>query len=53
MAQCNKFTCDGCGFSVNYWDDGNRYLECPAGTRHYLYHPRDIYETDFIHNASL
>jgi hypothetical protein len=50
MAQCTKFTCDRCGFSVDWWDDGNRYLEWPTGMRQYLYHPRDISETDRIMN---
>src|SRR5260370_40862000 len=50
MAQCIKFICDRCGFSVDRWDDGNRYLEWPAGTRNYLYHPGDISETERIMN---
>jgi len=50
MAQCTKFTCDRCGFSVDWWDDGNWYLEWPMGMRHYLYHPRDISETERIMN---
>src|SRR5262249_35297245 len=48
MAQCTKFICDHCGFSVDWWDDGNRYLEWPAGVRNYLYHPRDSSETDRV-----
>jgi hypothetical protein len=50
MAQCANFTCDRCGFSVDWWDDGGRYLEWPAGNRNYLYHPGDISETERIMN---
>jgi hypothetical protein len=50
MAQCTKFICDRCGFSVDWWDDDSRYLEWPAGMRYYLYHPRDIAETERIMN---
>jgi hypothetical protein len=50
MAQCTKSTCERCGFPVDWWNDGNRYLEWPAGMRHYLYHPRDISETERIMN---
>jgi len=50
MAQRTKFTYDRCGFSVDYWDDGNRYLEWPAGTRNYLYHPGDAFERERIMN---
>jgi hypothetical protein len=46
MAGCYTFTCDHCGFSVDSWEDGNRYLEWPIGTRNYLYHPADIKETE-------
>jgi hypothetical protein len=46
MGECIKFTCDHCGFAVNWWDDGNRYLEWPTGTRNYLYHPGDRSKTD-------
>jgi len=46
MAGCYTFTCDRCGFSVDSWEDGNRYLEWPIGTRNYLYHPDDIKETE-------
>jgi len=31
MAACTGFTCDHCGFSVDFWDDGNRYLKWPPG----------------------
>jgi hypothetical protein len=50
MAQCTQFSCDRCGFYVDWWDDGNRYLEWPTGMRHYLYHPSDISETERIMN---
>jgi hypothetical protein len=50
MAQCTKFICDQCGFSVDWCDDGNRYLEWPPGIRNYLYHPADIPETERIMN---
>ena len=50
MAQCTKFICDRRGFYVDWWDDGNRYLEWPAGTRNYLYHPRDRAETERVMN---
>jgi|SRR3982074_2141871 hypothetical protein len=46
MAGCYTFSCDHCGFSVDSWEDGNRYLEWPIGTRNYLYHPSDIDETE-------
>jgi hypothetical protein len=46
MAGCYTFSCDHCGFSVDSWEDGNRYLEWPIGTRNYLYHPSDIGETE-------
>ena len=46
MAGCYTFTCAHCGFSVDSWEDGNRYLEWPIGTRNYLYHPADIDETE-------
>jgi hypothetical protein len=46
MAGCYTFSCDHCGFSVDSWEDGNRYLEWPIGTRNYLYHPSDIHETE-------
>jgi hypothetical protein len=46
MAACTKFTCDECGFAVNCWDDGNRYLEWLPGTRNYLYHPGDRSKTE-------
>jgi hypothetical protein len=39
MAAGYKFTCDTCGFSIEIWDDGNPYIEYPAGERHYFYHP--------------
>ena len=29
MAGCYTFSCDHCGFSVDWWEDGNRYLEWP------------------------
>jgi len=31
MAGCTGFTCDHCGFSVDFWDDSNRYLKWPPG----------------------
>lgn len=46
MASCTRFTCDQCGFAIDCWDDGNRYLEWPGGTRNYLYHPSDGHKTD-------
>jgi hypothetical protein len=46
MAGCHTSSCDHCGFSVDWWEDGNRYLEWPIGTRNYLHHPSDIEETD-------
>ncbi len=46
MAGCYTFSCDHCGFSVDSWEDGNRYLEWPIGTRNYLCHPSDIDETE-------
>src|SRR5258708_36881283 len=46
MAGCYTFSCDHCGFSVDSWEDCNRYLEWPIGTRNYLYHPSDIDETE-------
>ena len=46
MAGCYSFTCDHCGFSVDWWEDGHRYLEWPIGTRNYLYHPADIEVTE-------
>ena len=46
MARRYIFTCNHCGFSVDRWEDGNRYLEWPIGTRNYLYHPADIQQTE-------
>ncbi len=39
MAMSIIFTCKQCGFSLGGWDDGNPYIEHPAGKRHYFYHP--------------
>ena len=39
MAMSIIFTCDQCGYSLEGWDDGNPYIEHPAGKRHYFYHP--------------
>jgi hypothetical protein len=46
MASCYTFSCDHCGFSLDWWEEGNRYLELPTGTRNYLYHPSDVDETE-------
>src|ERR1700751_2027300 len=48
MAGLYTFTCDLCGFRVNWREDGNRNLEWPIGTRNYLYHPSDIEETEHL-----
>ena len=42
MAACTKFTCAHCGFHVDAWSDGNRYLTDHQGKRHYFYHPGDL-----------
>ena len=39
MAACITFTCSGCGFSVDSWDDGNPYIEAPNRHRYHFYHP--------------
>ena len=44
MAACTQFTCHHCGFQVEAWSDGNRYLTDTAGTRHFFYHPGDLME---------
>lgn len=44
MAECLKYTCDSCGFSLEAWDEGNPYIEYPAGNRQHFYHPEEDYE---------
>lgn len=39
MAACFTFTCSHCGFVVDAWDDGNKYVQDVRGVRHYFYHP--------------
>jgi hypothetical protein len=39
MASSTHFTCDGCGFFVEAWDEGNPYVRDLKGKRHYFYHP--------------
>ena len=44
MASSFVFTCDRCGYSIEAWDEGNPYIEFPAGNRHFFYHPGEMEE---------
>lgn len=39
MSACSTFTCSHCGFGIDAWEDGNRYVEDVRGERHFWYHP--------------
>ena len=39
MAECIRFTCDSCGFSIDAWDDGNPFYVNHEGKKVYVYHP--------------
>lgn len=39
MAQCIRFTCDSCGFSIEAWSDGNPFYIDENGKKVYAYHP--------------
>lgn len=39
MAMSLIFTCEQCGFSVEWWDEGNPYIMNAKGKRVFCYHP--------------
>jgi hypothetical protein len=39
MAECIRFVCSGCGFSVESWSDGNPFYIDEAGNKRSAYHP--------------
>jgi hypothetical protein len=39
MAECVRFTCSGCGFSIESWSDGNPFYIDGSGNKKYAYHP--------------
>jgi len=41
MAECIRFTCDSCGFSIEAWSDGNPFYIDGKGKKVYAYHPSD------------
>ena len=39
MAECVRFECTGCGYSVDAWSDGNPFYLDRSGNKVYAYHP--------------
>jgi hypothetical protein len=39
VAQCVRFVCPKCTFSIDAWSDGNPYYFDEAGKKTYAYHP--------------
>ena len=39
MAECIRFTCDSCDFSIEAWSDGNPFYVNEIGKKVYAYHP--------------
>ncbi|MCA9040562.1 MAG: hypothetical protein KDA65_09475 [Planctomycetaceae bacterium] len=39
MAYGKVIECDGCGFKVDAWDEGNPYILGLDGKKEYVYHP--------------
>lgn len=39
MAQCVRFICPECPFSIDAWSDGNPYYFDEEGKKAYAYHP--------------
>ena len=39
MAECIRFVCSGCRFSIESWSDGNPFYIDDAGKKKYAYHP--------------
>lgn len=39
MAECIRYQCENCEFSVEVWSDGNPYFIDEQGRKQYAYHP--------------
>jgi len=39
MAECIRFTCSSCGFSIEAWDEGDPFYLDENGNKVYVYHP--------------
>jgi DNA-directed RNA polymerase subunit RPC12/RpoP len=39
MAECVRFVCSVCGYSIEAWSDGNPFYVDEKGVKHYAYHP--------------